>query len=110
LVSLIRSAFDHVLQIIGANLSPQALNHFHVDEDVKASRILCLAARFCLELGLNRRHVLERFPWKCQSYSGSETLLVDLYAGRRSSLGIGVPFVIQDHDVDPSMPEPVSAA
>lgn len=26
---------------------------------------------------------------------------------RRWSFGIGMPFVIQDHDLDPSLPEPV---
>jgi hypothetical protein len=72
-------------------------------------RIIGLAARMCLELGLHRRDaIMKTFPAEAD-WSRITRLFWSVYSlDRRWSFGTGLPFVIQDDDIDPSLPEPVS--
>jgi hypothetical protein len=74
-----------------------------------AYRITGLTARMLLEMGLHRRDALARsFPNEAQ-WSGITKIFWSVYSlDRRWSFGTGLPFVIQDDDIDPNLPEPVS--
>lgn len=63
----------------------------------------------CLELGLHRRDaIMKTFPAEAD-WSRITRLFWSVYSlDRRWSFGTGLPFVIQDDDIDPSLPEPVS--
>ncbi|THC96762.1 hypothetical protein EYZ11_003771 [Aspergillus tanneri] len=84
-----------------------ATYHFHTDDDAMAYRIIGLAARMCLEMGLHRRDALvktfpneEQWPEVIKIFWAIHTL------DRRWGFGTGLPFVIQDEDIDPNLPEP----
>ncbi|KAJ5495676.1 hypothetical protein N7539_000792 [Penicillium diatomitis] len=87
-----------------------ATYHFHTDDDAMAYRLIGLAARMCLEMGLHRRDALTKsFPNETQR-NEVVTLFWSVYSlDRRWSLGTGLPFVIQDEDVDSNLPEPDSS-
>ncbi|KAJ5460846.1 uncharacterized protein N7458_002398 [Penicillium daleae] len=87
-----------------------ATYHFHTDDDAMAYRLIGLAARMCLEMGLHRRDALMKsFPNEDQ-WNEITRLFWTVYSlDRRWSLGTGLPFVIQDEDVDPNLPEPDSS-
>jgi hypothetical protein len=83
--------------------------HFHQDEEALAWRIIGLAARMCLELGLHRRETLLRNFEGEEERSQATTLFWSIYVlDRRWSFGTGIPFALQDADIDPALPEPVS--
>lgn len=73
-----------------------------------AYRLIGLAARMCLELGLHRRDALMKsFPNEDQWLEITRLFWSVYSLDRRWSLGTGLPFVIQDEDIDPNLPEPV---
>lgn len=74
-----------------------------------AYRVIGLAARMCLEMGLHRREALVRsFPDE-EHRDEITRLFWSVYSlDRRWGLGTGLPFVIQDEDIDHNLPEPVS--
>lgn len=92
-----------------AKYSFQAEINFQQDEEVYAYRILGFASRQCLEIGLHRRHtLLEAFP-DPEERSWAIKLFWSIYVlDRRWSFGTGMPFALQDADIDPLLPEPVS--
>ncbi|KAJ5372857.1 hypothetical protein N7517_004863 [Penicillium concentricum] len=80
--------------------------YFYADEDERlAWRTIGIAARQCLELGL---HKLQGYP-KSEEV-GSQPALILFWSAfaldRRWSFGTGLPFSIQEEDIDPSLPEP----
>ena len=73
-----------------------------------AYRVIGLAARMCLELGFHRRDALMKsFPNEEQWPDITKIFWTVYSLDRRWSLGTGLPFVIQDEDIDPNLPEPV---
>ncbi|KAJ5465319.1 uncharacterized protein N7458_001005 [Penicillium daleae] len=95
------------ISVTGINVFVLAARYyFYADEDERmAWRTIGIAARQCLELGLH--HV--------QGYSNLEEedsrpaliLFWSVFAlDRRWSFGTGLPFSIQEADIDPSLPEP----
>jgi hypothetical protein len=94
--------------IMSANIVHQATYHFHTDDDAMAYRVIGLAARMCLEMGLHRRDALVKsFPNE-DHWNEVTRLFWSVYSlDRRWSLGTGLPFVIQDEDIDANLPEPV---
>ncbi|KAJ5665641.1 uncharacterized protein N7477_008089 [Penicillium maclennaniae] len=84
-----------------------ATYHFHTDDDAMAYRLIGFAARMCLELGLHRRDALMKsFPLEDQWNEICRIFWTVYSLDRRWSLGTGLPFVIQDEDIDPNLPEP----
>ncbi|KAL6718039.1 hypothetical protein ACLMJK_004124 [Lecanora helva] len=81
--------------------------NFQQDEETYAYRILGFTSRQCLEIGLHRRHTLiEAFPNE-EERSWAIKLFWSLYVlDRRWSFGTGMPFALQDADIDPKLPEP----
>lgn len=73
-----------------------------------AYRVIGLAARMCLEMGLHRRDALAKsFPNEEQWPEVIKIFWAVYSLDRRWSFGTGLPFVIQDEDIDPNLPEPV---
>ncbi|KAE8349746.1 fungal-specific transcription factor domain-containing protein [Aspergillus coremiiformis] len=84
-----------------------ATYHFHTDDDAMAYRLIGLAARMCFELGLHRRDTLTKsFPNEDQWPEIIRIFWTIYTLDRRWSLGTGLPFVIQDEDIDSNLPEP----
>jgi hypothetical protein len=73
-----------------------------------AWRTIGIAARQCLELGLHNVQGYSNFD-----EAGSRAALVLFWSvfalDRRWSFGTGLPFSIQEEDIDISLPEPVCA-
>ncbi|KAJ6024430.1 hypothetical protein N7540_005227 [Penicillium herquei] len=87
-----------------------ATYHFHTDDDAMAYRLIGLAARMCMEMGLHRRDaLLKSFPSEDQWNEITRIFWTVYSLDRRWSLGTGLPFVIQDEDIDPNLPEPDSS-
>lgn len=88
-----------------------ATYHFQKDEETQAWRFIGIAGRQCIEMGLHQRSSLLRsFP----NYGTDQTELNHavrvfwvIYAlDRRWSFGTGMPFSLQDADIDPLLPVP----
>ncbi|KAI4200532.1 MAG: hypothetical protein LQ346_002374 [Caloplaca aetnensis] len=74
---------------------------------VMAYRAIGLAARLCFEVGLHRNHVLHRDFADHEEQSWALKLFWSIFVlDRRWSFGTGLPFAIQDADIDPLLPEP----
>src|ERR1700730_5103677 len=82
--------------------------HFHRDEEGLAWRLSGQVARMCIELGLHRRDArFEALP-DDEERASAVNLFWSIYVlDRRWSFGTGMPFAIQDSDIDPTLPEPV---
>lgn len=63
----------------------------------------------CLEMGLHRRDAVLRAFNTEEELVAVNKLFWSVYClDRRWSIGTGLPFTIQDEDIDPYLPEPVS--
>ncbi|RDW71865.1 hypothetical protein BP5796_07899 [Coleophoma crateriformis] len=84
-----------------------AIFHFHCDEEALAWRIIGQVARMCIELGLHRRDSLFKTVTDEDERRSAIKLFWSIYVlDRRWSFGTGMPFALQDADIDPSLPEP----
>ncbi|KAK5115987.1 hypothetical protein LTR62_000443 [Meristemomyces frigidus] len=87
-------------------LTMTAMYEFHRDNEGTSWRIIGLTARLCIELGLHRR---ETYDAMSDEVERQETLLLfwAIYVlDRRWSFGTGMPFALQDADIDPLLPKP----
>lgn len=83
--------------------------HFTRDDEALAWRVIGLAARHCLELGLHRRETYtSNFPDPEEQAAAIRTFWCIYVLDRRWSFGTGMPFALQDTDIDPNIPKPVS--
>ncbi|EEQ83543.1 fungal specific transcription factor [Blastomyces dermatitidis ER-3] len=84
-----------------------ATYHFHTDEDNMAYRFIGHTTRMCLELGLHRRDGMFKVCPNEADIPSVAKLFWSVYClDRRWSFGMGLPFIIQDEDIDSSLPEP----
>lgn len=82
--------------------------HFQQDEEVQAYRIIGLASRLCLEIGLHGRQTIAKIFPNGEDRSWATKLFWSIYVlDRRWSFGTGMPFALQDADIDPHLPQPV---
>lgn len=73
-----------------------------------AWRIIGQVARMSIELGLHRRDSFFKVVTDERERIAITKLFWSIYVlDRRWSFGTGMPFAIQDSDIDPSLPEPV---
>lgn len=71
-------------------------------------RVGC-AARMCFELGLHNQQGLLRFAPNPKECIAATRIFWSIYTlDRRFSFGTGLPFSIQDDDIDSALPRPVS--
>ena len=62
----------------------------------------------CIELGLHRRDSLFKAMVDEEERKDAIKLFWSIYVlDRRWSFGTGMPFAVQDLDIDPNLPEPV---
>ncbi|KAI4108033.1 MAG: hypothetical protein L6R37_001315 [Teloschistes peruensis] len=81
--------------------------HFQQSAENQAYRTIGLAARLSFELGLHRNNVLRRNFAEPDERSWALKLFWSIFVlDRRWSFGTGLPFAIQDADIDPLLPEP----
>lgn len=100
---------DQLVIVLSHSSSLQADYHFQQDEEASAHRILSLASRQCLEIGLHRRESLMKVVPNTEERSWAIKLFWSIYVlDRRWGFGTGMPFALQDDIIDPSLPEPVS--
>ncbi|KAK3115794.1 hypothetical protein LTR53_004525 [Teratosphaeriaceae sp. CCFEE 6253] len=87
-------------------LAMTAMYEFHRDNEGTSWRIIGLTARLCIELGLHRRETYDAMQDESER---AETILLfwSIYVlDRRWSFGTGMPFALQDADIDPQLPKP----
>ncbi|KAF9640074.1 Casein kinase II regulatory subunit [Lasiodiplodia theobromae] len=91
-------------------LTLTAMYHFHRDEEDTAWRIIGLAARLCMELGLHRRETYSTIFTEEEERAAAIRLFWSVYVlDRRWSFGTGMPFAFEDTDIDPNVPKPDDA-
>ena len=87
-----------------------ATYHFHCDREALAWRAVGHAARMCIELGLHRSSsLLRHFPDESERSHATRIFWCVYCLDRRWSFGTGMPFAMQDTDIDPSLPTPSSS-
>lgn len=83
---------------------------FHRDDEATSWRIIGLTARVCIELGLHRRETYDAIKDE-EERTGAVLLFWAIYVlDRRWSFGTGMPFALQDADIDPQLPKPGDAS
>lgn len=83
--------------------------HFTRDDEALAWRMSGLAARHCLELGLHRRDTYTTLFPDLEERSAAIRIFWTIYVlDRRWSFGTGMPFALQEADIESNLPKPVS--
>ncbi|KAF1946134.1 hypothetical protein EJ02DRAFT_337101 [Clathrospora elynae] len=105
---VVEKALSEPVSLHGINLlALTAMYHFTRDDEVLAWRVTGLAARQCLELGLHRRETYPSlFPDPEEQASAIRTFWSIYVLDRRWSFGTGMPFALQDADIDDNVPKP----
>lgn len=86
-----------------------AMYHFHVGDESLAWRVIGLAARGCLELGLHRADTYKiMFPTDGPRDMAMLMFWSIFVMDRRMSLATGMSSALQDSDIDPLLPPPNS--
>ena len=84
-----------------------ATYHFQKDEENQAWRFIGITGRQCVEMGLHRRESLYRlFPIQSEFRHAVHVFWTVYALDRRWSFGTGMPFSLQDADIDPNLPKP----
>lgn len=84
-----------------------ATYHFQKDEETQAWRFIGIAGRQCIEMGLHRRDsLMKSFPNADELQHAIRVFWVVYALDRRWSFGTGMPFSLQDSDIDRMLPEP----
>jgi len=83
--------------------------HFHCDDESLAWRLIGQAARLAMELGLHRHETYATIFPSDSERNKATVLFWSIYVlDRRWSFGTGMPFAMQDADIDPMLPKSVS--
>ncbi|GAB7348589.1 hypothetical protein MBLNU459_g6973t1 [Dothideomycetes sp. NU459] len=86
-------------------LALTAMYEFHCDNESTAWRVIGLTTRLCIELGLHRKETYDAMTE--QECNATVLLFWAVYClDRRWSFGTGMPFALQDSDIDPNLPKP----
>lgn len=89
----------------------QSLYQFYRSEDVLAWRTVGLAALIALELGWHLRTPHDDMLYNNTTRQHAIRLFWCIYIfDRRCSFNTGLPFAVNDSEIDPELPEPVSPA
>ncbi|KAH9865544.1 hypothetical protein J1614_009129 [Plenodomus biglobosus] len=105
---VVEKTLSDPVSLHGINLlALTAMYHFTRDDEAMAWRVIGLAARHCLELGLHRRETYQTlFPDPDEQASAIRTFWCIYVLDRRWSFGTGMPFALQDADIDANLPKP----
>lgn len=81
---------------------------FLSNDEILAWRVMGQVTRLCLELGIHRYNGL----MKIKNEQERKNALISFWSAyvldRRWAFGTGLPYVVQDNDIDPQLPLPVS--
>ncbi|KAJ5346081.1 hypothetical protein N7452_004085 [Penicillium brevicompactum] len=81
--------------------------YFQMDEETLAWRTIGIVERMCLEKGLHRREALNQPAIMAAGKERALRLFWSIYIlDMRWSFGTGMPFALEDTDIDPWLPEP----
>ncbi|KAJ5272325.1 hypothetical protein N7478_007450 [Penicillium angulare] len=81
--------------------------YFQMDEETLAWRTIGIVERMCLEKGLHRRETLKHRSIEAAGRERVLRLFWSIYIlDMRWSFGTGMPFALEDTDIDPWLPEP----
>ncbi|OQE23520.1 hypothetical protein PENSTE_c008G02222 [Penicillium steckii] len=81
--------------------------YFQMDEETLAWRTIGIVERMCLEKGLHRRETLNQPVILAAGKDRILRLFWSIYIlDMRWSFGTGMPFALEDSDIDPWLPEP----
>ncbi|KAJ5775014.1 uncharacterized protein N7511_000025 [Penicillium nucicola] len=81
--------------------------YFQMDEETLAWRTIGIVERMCLEKGLHRRETLNQPAIVAAGKERVLRLFWSIYIlDMRWSFGTGMPFSLEDTDIDPWLPEP----
>ncbi|KAL2825034.1 hypothetical protein BDW59DRAFT_146737 [Aspergillus cavernicola] len=87
--------------------------HSYRDDEVISWRLIGMAVRGSMQLGLHRQETWLRtggvFPGELQFTFASRLFWCIYVLDRKWSFGTGLPFAIQDSDMDTNLPEPGAA-
>ena len=81
---------------------------FLLDEGSLSWRMLGVAARLSQELGLNRSETYTQFKSEEDRNRAIRLFWTVYVLDRRSGFETGMPFAMQDSQIDTSVPQPVS--
>ena len=81
---------------------------FLSNDEVLAWRVMGQVTRLCVELGLHRRDAIMKIPDASDRKNAINTFWSAYVLDRRWSFGTGLPYVVQDSEIDPNLPMPVS--
>ncbi|KAL6820013.1 hypothetical protein V8C40DRAFT_281335 [Trichoderma camerunense] len=89
------------------NMALLGVSFYFMNDENQAWRMIGLAARLCIELGLHQVKTSYQNHPDPKASTRAITLFWDVYIlDRRFSLSTGRPFAIQDIDIDPALPKP----
>ena len=77
-------------------------------DEVLAWRIGGQVVRLCIELGIHQRAGLMKIPTEDERRFAINSFWAVYVLDRRWAFGTGLPYVVQDEDIDPELPMPVS--
>ncbi|KAJ5165709.1 transcriptional regulator family: Fungal Specific TF [Penicillium coprophilum] len=81
--------------------------YFQIDEEILAWRTVGIVERMCLEKGLHRRETLNQPAVTAVGKDRVLRIFWSVYIlDMRWSFGTGMPFALEDTDIDPWLPEP----
>ncbi|KAK8166965.1 hypothetical protein IWX90DRAFT_466259 [Phyllosticta citrichinensis] len=88
-------------------LAIAGMYHFHRDAEALAGRFSTVGARLCLELGLHRSETYGTLFTEAKERNAVLRLFWSVYVlDRRWAFGTGLPFALNDADIDPHLPKP----
>ena len=97
----------NILQLLTTS---KAMYHFQRDNESLAWRVIGFSARTCTELGLHRHETYDTLFSDPNERASAVRLFWAIYVlDRRWAFGTGMPFVLQDADIDPALDKPVSS-
>ena len=79
---------------------------FHRDNESTSWRIIGLTARLCIELGLHRRETYDAISDENERNETALLFWTVYILDRRWSFGTGMPFALQESDIDSQLPKP----
>ncbi|KAK4061983.1 transcriptional regulator family: Fungal Specific TF [Trichoderma aggressivum f. europaeum] len=89
------------------NMALLGVSFYLMNDENQAWRMIGLAARLCIELGLHQANSSYEIHHNSKGSIRALALFWDIYIlDRRFSLSTGRPFAIQDADIDPALPKP----
>jgi hypothetical protein len=80
---------------------------FLSNDEVLGWRVIGQVARLCMELGIHQRMGLMKIENERERKDALTTFWTAYILDRRWAFGTGLPYVVQDEEIDPQLPLPV---